>query len=65
MAEGKKTLFLNFKCYDLINDEEDEAGNFYGTNRWSILEDLLVKNIQKLIKNIYIGVFTEGIVWII
>jgi hypothetical protein len=33
MAEGKKTLFLNFKCYDLINDEEDEAGNFYGTNR--------------------------------
>jgi hypothetical protein len=29
MAKEKKTLFLNFKCIDLVNDEEDEAGNFY------------------------------------
>jgi hypothetical protein len=33
MAEGEKSLFLNFKCYDFLNDEEDEAGNFYSTSR--------------------------------
>jgi hypothetical protein len=33
MAEGKKTLFINFKYYDLVNDEEHEAENFYNTSR--------------------------------
>jgi hypothetical protein len=33
MAEEKKTLFLYLKYYDLVNDEEDEAINFYSTSR--------------------------------
>jgi hypothetical protein len=33
MVEGKKTLFLNFRCYDFVNDEEDETEFFCDTNR--------------------------------
>jgi hypothetical protein len=50
MAKGKKTLFLNFKFYDLVNDEEDKANFFYNMSWRSVFKDLTVKNIQKLVR---------------